>query len=156
MRMITKFLLLPVALILLLLVPGYTQQPVSPASETEQDTVQKIDVDHADLFEYLENDGEIVQKLNQSSRFLKYDNKEKVWKTISALAARDKVSHALRVSVLSAIPTMSYDACYLLTKILVRKPQGASKDGENKEHTTSSILLLGVWSKCQTNNPRRH
>ena len=39
---------------------------------------------------------EIVAKVRQSSRFLKYDSKRKVWRTISALAARDKVSHALR------------------------------------------------------------
>ena len=34
---------------------------------------------------------EIVAKLSRSSRFLKYDCKRKVWRTISALAARDKV-----------------------------------------------------------------
>jgi hypothetical protein len=39
---------------------------------------------------------EIVAKLSKTSRFLKYDDNEQVWKTISALAARDKVSHALR------------------------------------------------------------
>ncbi|CAB9508160.1 expressed unknown protein [Seminavis robusta] len=39
---------------------------------------------------------EIVAKLSKSSRFLKYDTKDQVWKTITALAARDKVSHALR------------------------------------------------------------
>lgn len=39
---------------------------------------------------------EIYKKLIKSARFLKYDSKDKVWKTISALAARDKVSHALR------------------------------------------------------------
>ena len=39
---------------------------------------------------------EIVARVSESSRFLKYDTKQKVWRTISALAARDKVSHALR------------------------------------------------------------
>ena len=58
---------------------------------------------------------EIVQKLNKSSRFLKYDSKEKVWKTITALAARDKVSHALRVSsfyaylILDSLATTTVD-----------------------------------------------
>lgn len=49
---------------------------------------------------------EIVHKLSRSSRFLKHDNKEKVWKTISALAARDKVSHALRVSTIPWLATV--------------------------------------------------
>lgn len=39
---------------------------------------------------------EIVAKVSESSRFLKYDSKQKIWRTISALAARDKISHALR------------------------------------------------------------
>lgn len=39
---------------------------------------------------------EIVARVSESSRFLKYDTKQKIWRTISALAARDKVSHALR------------------------------------------------------------
>jgi len=39
---------------------------------------------------------EIVARVCQSQRFLKYDSKRKVWHRISALAARDKISHALR------------------------------------------------------------
>ena len=40
---------------------------------------------------------EIVAKLNKTSRFLKYDQREGVWKTISALAARDKVGSSTLV-----------------------------------------------------------
>jgi len=39
---------------------------------------------------------EIYETLCQTSRFLKYNDEEKVWEEISPLAARDKVGHALR------------------------------------------------------------
>jgi hypothetical protein len=38
----------------------------------------------------------IYLKVSETSRFLKFDETEKVWVEISSVAARDKVSHALR------------------------------------------------------------
>ena len=39
-------------------------QAQSDPTETEQDTVQNIDVDHADIFEYIQKGDSIIQKLN--------------------------------------------------------------------------------------------
>lgn len=39
---------------------------------------------------------EIYETLSETSRFLKYNAKEKVWEEISPMAARDKCGHALR------------------------------------------------------------
>lgn len=39
---------------------------------------------------------QIYQELTQKSKFLKFNDKEKVWEEISPLAGRDKIGHALR------------------------------------------------------------
>ena len=41
---------------------------------------------------------EIYEKVSQTSRFLKFNEKEKIWEEISIMAGRDKIGHALRFS----------------------------------------------------------
>lgn len=47
-------------------------------------------------FDKMQITKEIYENLTQSSRFLKFNTKEKVWEEISPMAARDKCGHALR------------------------------------------------------------
>lgn len=50
-------------MVLLLPIFGFSQQPPGPPN-TKKDTVQKIDIDHADVFEYIQKKDTVIQKLD--------------------------------------------------------------------------------------------
>lgn len=50
-----------IALLLLVAAPVFGQQPAAPAQDTAK---QEVEVDHADLFEYIQSGDTVIQKLN--------------------------------------------------------------------------------------------
>lgn len=87
---------------------------------------------------------EIVQKLIKSARFLKYDSKDKVWKTISALAARDKVSHALRFANLKENRKTGK------AKNVRRRVSSSSTSSSSSNNKTTSPEDIKFWNSLVT------
>jgi hypothetical protein len=62
------------------IIDSYVEQYADAVSKVDKMAITKV----------------IYLKVSETSRFLKFDDKEKAWVEISSMAARDKVSHALR------------------------------------------------------------
>lgn len=111
-------------------------------------------------FEKMVATREIYEVVSKESRFLKFNETEKVWEEISAMAARDKIGHSLRFSSRAK------------RRHLKKKPQhsrtgsGSSHSSANSNSTASTVpssvcendtytmdSLVGLLQSAAANEP---